>query len=83
MILHELNERLYLAISQFEFMLLRFYKVDPYTLLSNLTVIDMQSLIQRIEYQNKKDQEDKQGDTLSKALVALRDILNYMTMPVR
>lgn len=64
-------------------MLLRFYKVDPFSMLQNMTVIDLQSFIQGIETQNKKDSENKQGDKLMKSLVAIRDILNYMTLPAK
>ena len=64
-------------------MFLRFYKIDPFTMLQNMTVIDLQSLIQGIEAQNKKDKENKQGDKLMKSLVAIRDLLNYMTLPER
>lgn len=64
-------------------MFLRFYKIDPFTMLQNMTMIDLQSLVQGIESQNKKDQENKQGDKLMKSLVAIRDILNYMTLPAK
>lgn len=74
---------MYSAILQVEFMLLRMYKIDPYSAMSNLTMLDMQGLIQTIEVQNERDKKDKNGDTLSKALLTIRDILNYITMPVR
>lgn len=64
-------------------MFLRFYKIDPFTMLQNMTVIDLQSLVQGIESQNRKEKENKQGDKLMKSLVAIRDILNYMTLPER
>lgn len=50
-------------------------------MLQNMTIIDLQSLVEGIEAQNKKDKENKQGDKLMKSLVAIRDILNYMTLP--
>lgn len=64
-------------------MFLRFYKIDPFSMLQNMTVIDLQSFIQGIETQNKKDSENKQSDKLMKSLVAIRDILNYMTLPTK
>lgn len=62
-------------------MFLRFYKIDPFTMLESMSIIDLQAFIQGIEAQNKKDRENKQGDKLMKSLVAIRDILNYMTLP--
>ena len=62
-------------------MFLRFYKIDPFTMLESMSIIDLQAFIQGIEAQNKKDSENKQGDKLMKSLVAIRDILNYMTLP--
>ncbi len=64
-------------------MFLRIYKIDPFTLLEKMSMIDLQAFIQGIETQTKKDRENKQGDNLMKSLIAIRDILNYMTLPER
>lgn len=70
-------------IIQIELMFLRIYKIDPFTLLEKMSMIDLQAFIQGIETQTKKDRENKQGDNLMKSLIAIRDILNYMTLPER
>lgn len=79
----ELSKKLYVYIIQVELMFLRFYKIDPFTMFQGMTIIDVQSLVQSIEEQNRKDRENKQSDKLMKSLVAIRDILNYMTLPER
>lgn len=59
------------------------YKIDPFTFEKNLTIIDLQFYIQnltnRIEEDNKK--QNQNGNKLMKSLIAIRDILNYMTLP--
>lgn len=59
------------------------YKFDPFTFEKNLSIVDLQFYVQdltrRIEEDNK--QQGQNGNKLMKSLVAIRDILNYMTLP--
>lgn len=45
-----------------------------------MTMLDFQTLIQQFETQIKEDQKDNGGNRVMKSLVAIRDILNYMTL---
>ena len=56
------------------------YKLDPIAMERGMTMLDFQTLIQQIETQVKEDQKDDKGNRVMKSLVAIRDILNYMTL---
>ena len=80
MMLREYFKKLYNGIIQIEVMFFRFYQIDPFTMFDHMTVIELQALIQSIEFQKKEEAKNKQGDKLMKSLVAIRDILNVMTL---
>lgn len=48
----------------------------------NMSIIDAQQFIKMLEYKIKEEdkQSSKSGNKLMKSLVAIRDILNYMTL---
>ena len=56
------------------------YKIDPITMERGMTMLDFQTIIQQFETQIKEDQKDDKGNRVMKSLVAIRDILNYMTL---
>ena len=70
---------MYMSIINIEMMLWMRYKMDPFAMFGNITLSDMlfytQSLTNRLEEEGKNRTQDK----LMKSLVAIRDILNYMT----
>ena len=70
---------MYMSIINIEMMLWMRYKLDPFQFLRNLTLNDMlfytKTLTNRLEDEQKNQSQDK----LMKSLVAIRDILNYMT----
>lgn len=57
------------------------YKIDPFEFESRLSIMDFQfyaqTLTSKIEEENKKSD----GNKLMKSLMAIRDILNFMSMP--
>ena len=59
------------------------YKINPYDMERSMTILDFQSFVtilsNKIEEDNKKQNEGG-GNKLMKSLVAIRDILNYMTL---
>ena len=70
----------YQWVVQAESFLAMRYKLDPIAMERGMTMLDFQTLIQQIETQVKEDQKDDKGNRVMKSLVAIRDILNYMTL---
>lgn len=59
------------------------YKINPYEMERSMTILDFQSFVtilsNKIEKENK-EQNEGGGNKLIKSLIAIRDILNYMTL---
>jgi ABC-type transport system involved in Fe-S cluster assembly fused permease/ATPase subunit len=69
-----------MSIINVEVMLWMWYKIDPFTMLQELTLNDMLFYVQTVT--NRLEEERNANatqDKLMKSLVAIRDILNYMT----
>ena len=64
-------------------MFIRYYKIDPYSMMDRMTMTEFQGLMEGLRIKNQKDQEDKTSDKLMKCLISIRDTLNYMTLPVK
>lgn len=69
-----------MQIINIELMLWMRYKIDPFNMIQSISVNEMtfyvQTLTNRLEDEQK---QNKTTDKLMKSLVAIRDILNYMT----
>lgn len=64
-----------------EVMFLMKYKINPFEIFKDLTLLDFESYIRRIENKiSEQEKEDKKNNNFGKSLVALRDLLNYMTL---
>jgi hypothetical protein len=74
---------MYSYILEVEMMIFMRYKINPYEMERSMTILDFQSFVtilsNKIEEENKKQNEGG-GNKLMKSLVAIRDILNYMTL---
>ena len=80
MIFKELAKSTYNYIIEIELVFLRRYKIDPFQLFSKMTLLDFESYIARIEGQIKEEEKRKDSKDFGKSLIAIRDILNYMTL---
>jgi hypothetical protein len=78
----QLSKNMYLYILEVEMMIFMRYKINPYEMEKTMTILDLQSFIttlsNKIE-ENAKNQS-KDGNKIMKSLIAIRDILNYMTL---
>lgn len=74
---------MYSYILEVEMMIFMRYKINPYEMERSMTILDFQSFVtilsNKIEKENK-EQNEGGGNKLMKSLVAIRDILNYMTL---
>lgn len=72
-------------LTDVEAILLYHYRVDPYTMEQSMTMIDFQYMVQQLTKNTKEEQAQRQkslsGNKVAEALAAVRDILNYITLP--
>ena len=57
------------------------YKLNPFELFSNMTLLDLESYMTRLSMKIEEEEKDKsKQNNFAKSLVAMRDLLNYMTL---
>lgn len=78
----QLSKSMYTYILEVEMMIFMRYKINPYDMERSMTILDLQTFMRYLQF--KVEEENKQqnagGNKLMKSLVAIRDILNYMTL---
>ncbi len=80
-------ESYYVAVYRYildvEMMLLEEYKIDSISFIKDMTLMDLQSYVNRVIDRKKEEQEQRNKqmskDKFTKSLIAIRDILNFMT----
>ena len=70
---------MYITIMNIEMMVWMRYKIDPFTMFKNVSLNDMLVYTQTLTNRLEEEQKNKPQDKLMTSLVAIRDILNYMT----
>lgn len=81
MIFDAVAKGMYNQIIEIELQFLMRYKLNPFELFSNMTLLDLESYMTRLSMKIEEEEKDKsKQNNFSKSLVALRDLLNYMTL---
>lgn len=76
----QINTYIFRYIIEFEMVLWTRYKIDPFEFESRLTIMDFQFYVQTLTHKVEEDSNQFDGNKLMKSLIAIRDILNYMTL---
>ena len=79
LIVKSIDKYLYMSIINIEMMIWMRYKIDPFTMLRSVTLNDIMFYVQTLTNRLEEEQKNQTQDKLMKSLVAIRDILNYMT----
>lgn len=74
----ELSQMLYGYIIECEMFLLRTYKVNPFEIMKNMSLIDLDVYMKNIEEKEKKEQESIKKHDIMKSLFAINQILSTM-----
>lgn len=81
MIFDAVARGMYNQIIEIELQFLMRYKLNPFELFSNMTLLDLESYMSRLSMKIEEEEKDKnKQNNFSKSLIALRDLLNYMTL---
>ncbi len=72
-------------LTDVESILLYNYHIDPYTMEQSMTMIDFQLMVRQLTKNAKDEQKQRKnalsGNKVAEALAAVRDILNFITLP--
>ena len=74
----EISEMLYGYIIQAEMLFLRYYKVNPFQIMQNISLIDLQFYIKQIEQKEKKEHDSFKKKDIMTALRKINEILNFI-----
>ena len=81
--IEQFSGAIYKYILDVEFLLLNEYKFDAISFIKDMTLMDLQSYVNRIIEKKREEQKERNSssskDMFAKSLVAIRDILNFMT----
>lgn len=80
MMFAQVVEGIYAYIMEAELLFLTKFKINPYELLNKISLLDLFTYIKLLERKISKENESINKNDLTKSLVALRDILIFMTM---
>ena len=81
LIFEEVSKSLYNYIIELEITFLMKYKLNPFDLLGNVTLLDLESYMQRVDRRLKDEEKSPgRGKDLGRSLAAIRDILNCMEL---
>lgn len=71
---------MYKYIIEAEFIFLQKFKLNPFSMMRDMTLLDLVTYLKLLDEKIKKEQDSIHKKDMEKALVQLRDILIFMTM---
>lgn len=80
MIFSQVVESNYAYIIEAEMLIFMRFKINPFDITNKITLLDLYSYMNILETKIKKEQDSISKKDLTKAFVALRDILIFITM---
>lgn len=78
MMFQEMAEMVYYYIIKAEMVFLRLYKVNPFDIMSKITLLDLNTYMTTIENEEKKEHESMKKNKIMECLKGISDYLNVM-----
>jgi hypothetical protein len=69
---------IYVYIMKAEMIFLRLYKVNPYEIMKNISLIDLHTYLTMIEKEEKKEHDSMKKNKIMECLRGISDYLNLM-----
>lgn len=74
----ELAQHLYIYIMQAEIVLLRFFKINPFEIMRQITLIDLDAYLKRIQKEEEEESKSWKQSDLMKCLRGANEYLNLI-----
>lgn len=74
----DVARQLYGFIIKAEVFLMRYYKINPFEIMKDISLIDLQVYIKQIEEAEKKERESFKKKDIMTALRQINEILNFI-----
>ena len=78
MMLFDMSQMIYVYIMKAEMIFLRLYKVNPYEIMKNISLIDLNTYLTMIEKEEKKEHEGMKKNKIMECLRGISEYLNLM-----
>ena len=78
MMLFDMSQMIYVYIMKAEMIFLRLYKVNPYEIMKNISLIDLNTYLTMIEKEEKKEHESMKKNKIMECLRGISEYLNLM-----
>lgn len=76
--LQELAQHTYLYIMSAEMLLWRFFKINPFEMLANMPMLDLDAYLKRLQYEEEQERKNRRDSDIMKCLHGISDYLNVM-----
>lgn len=74
----EMQEMVYYYIINSEMVFLRLYKTNPFDIMNQITLMDLNTYMKKIETEEKKEHDSMKKNKIMECLKGVSDILNVM-----
>lgn len=74
----ELNEILYGYILEAEILFLRIYNTNPFDIMNNMSLVDLEVYLNKLQTKEKEQQESIKKNDIMKSLYMINQILSMM-----
>lgn len=78
MMLFDMSQMIYVYIMKAEMLFLRLYKVNPYEIMKNISLIDLNTYLTMIEKEEQKEHESMKKNKIMECLRGISEYLNLM-----
>lgn len=78
MMMQDMAEMIYPYIIKAELLFLRLYKVNPYEIMKNISLLDLNTYLTSIEREEKKEHDSMGKTKIMDCLKGISDYLNVM-----
>ena len=75
---NDISKTLYGYIIQVEVFFLRYYKINPFELMKDMSLYDLQVYVKQLEKEEKKERDSFKKKDMMTALRQICEILNWM-----
>lgn len=78
MMIQELAEHIYLYILSAEMVFWRFFKLNPFEMCANMSMLDLDMYLKRLHHDEEQEKDNHKNSDIMKCLAQISDYLNLI-----
>ena len=76
--MQEMSQHIYLYILSAEMLFWRFFKMNPFEMISTMPMLDLDMYLKRLQYEEEQEREGNKNSDIMKCLQHVSDYLNLI-----